>query len=81
MIAPSPPASSAGTSCASHGSCLCLQYGLSLIGEQLDSLQWMLHRESLEELEAFDETEVAEVYLETLRLRVHADAKGPAPPR
>ncbi|KAG6365518.1 hypothetical protein INS49_007129 [Diaporthe citri] len=53
------------------------QDGLTLFKEQSDSLQWMLHRESLEDLEPFVETEVAEVYHEKLHLRVHADAGRP----
>lgn len=53
--------------------------GLSLFKEQADSLQWMLSREALddENLVPFIETEVAEVYLEKLHLRVWADAKRP----
>ncbi|KAI7774244.1 hypothetical protein LA080_009044 [Diaporthe eres] len=50
------------------------QDGLTLFKEQLESLQWMLCRESLRYLEGFVETEVAEVYLDKLHLRVHADA-------
>ncbi|KAH8781218.1 hypothetical protein F5883DRAFT_685573 [Diaporthe sp. PMI_573] len=53
------------------------QNGLKLFKEQSDSLQWMLQRESIDGLEAFRETETAEVYQEQLHLRVYADAKRP----
>ncbi|KAL1875206.1 hypothetical protein Daus18300_003277 [Diaporthe australafricana] len=51
------------------------QSGLSLFKEQMDSLQWMLQREEIRQKSTFVEKEVAEVYLEKLRLRIVADAK------
>ncbi|KAG8161719.1 hypothetical protein KVR01_008706 [Diaporthe batatas] len=53
------------------------QGGLQLFKEQSDSLQWMLSREPVHEPEPFMEIETAEVHLEQLRMRVHADAKRP----
>ncbi|KAI3399382.1 hypothetical protein diail_7109 [Diaporthe ilicicola] len=51
------------------------QNGLSLFKEQSHSLQWMLQREAIEREPSFVEKEVAEIYLEQFRLRIHADAQ------
>ncbi|KUI55585.1 Helicase domino [Cytospora mali] len=49
--------------------------GMALFPEQINSLHWMLEREKLYPAPGFVEKEVAEVYMDHLRLRVYAHAE------
>ncbi|ROW12752.1 hypothetical protein VMCG_00089 [Cytospora schulzeri] len=49
--------------------------GIELFPEQINSLQWMLEREHLQVPPGFVEREMAEVYVDQLRLRVYAHAE------
>lgn len=49
--------------------------GMALFPEQINSLHWMLEREKLDPAPVFIEKEMAEVYVDQLRLRVYANAE------
>ncbi|KAK7737785.1 hypothetical protein SLS53_006405 [Cytospora paraplurivora] len=49
--------------------------GMALFQEQINSLQWMLEREQLHLAPVFVEKEIAEVYVDHLRLRIFAHAE------
>lgn len=51
------------------------QSGIELFPEQINSLHWMLEREQIQNPPGFVEKEIAEVYVDQLRLRVYAHAE------